>query len=142
MRTPYPAEPGGISSSRVGLFSSVAIVESSMIELTLHERFIRQAIGLAATNPRAPFAAVLVDIGTGAIVAKETNRGKENPTEVVIGTSIRTLKQLGWKQIDITAEEVTRRTPFAHCRLIGGVLEGECDELFRSATAITGERTS
>ena len=59
--------------------------------------------------------------------------------EVVFGTSIRTLKQLGWKQIDIPAEEVTRRTPFAQCRLIGGVLEAECDQLFRRAMGITGE---
>lgn len=53
-----------------------------------------------------------------------------------------TLKQLGWKQIDIPAEEVTRRTPFAQCRLIGGVLEAECDQLFRRVMGITGEGIS
>ena len=53
--------------------------------------------------------------------------------EVVFGTSIRTLVQLGWNQIDIKAEEVARRTPFAPCTLIGGVLERECDALFQAA---------
>lgn len=62
--------------------------------------------------------------------------------EVVFGTSIRTLKQLGWKQIDIAAEEVVQRTPFAQCRLIGGVLEAECDQRFRRAVGTTGEHLS
>ena len=62
--------------------------------------------------------------------------------EVVFGTSIRTLKQLGWKQIDIVAEEVAQRTPFAQCRIRGGVLEAECDQLFRRAMGTTGERLS
>ncbi|MHC4178640.1 MAG: tRNA-specific adenosine deaminase, partial [Planctomycetota bacterium] len=53
--------------------------------------------------------------------------------EVVYGTSIGTLQRLGWPQIDIPADEVARRTPFAECKLIGGVLEQECDELFRTA---------
>ena len=53
--------------------------------------------------------------------------------EVIYGTSIATLQGLGWRQIGIPAAEVARRTPFAECKLIGGVLEGECDELFRSA---------
>jgi len=143
---------------------------------------MRRAIALAATSPSAPFAAVLVDIGSNEIVAEAINRHSENPTwhgeidafnraaaehdvngtgmrryttaepccmcqgailwagirEVVFGTSISTLKQLGWKQIDIPAEEVTRRTAFAQCRLIGGVLEAECDQLFRRAMGITG----
>jgi len=53
--------------------------------------------------------------------------------QVVFGTSIRTLTMLGWNQIDIPAEEVTRRTPFAACELVGGVLERDCDALFRAA---------
>ena len=52
---------------------------------------------------------------------------------VVFGTSIRTLQELGWRQIDISAAEVVRRTPDATCELIGGVLERECDALFREA---------
>jgi tRNA(Arg) A34 adenosine deaminase TadA len=55
---------------------------------------------------------------------------------VIFGTSIRRLQELGWKQIDIMAEEVVRRTPFLKCQLTGGVLEEECDELFRRARAI------
>jgi tRNA(Arg) A34 adenosine deaminase TadA len=49
---------------------------------------------------------------------------------VVFGTSIRTLQRMGWRQIDIVAEEVIRRTPFASCTLLGGVLERQCDALF------------
>ena len=37
---------------------------------------------------------------------------------VVYGTSIATLQELGWWQIDIRAEEVIRRTPFRETRLI------------------------
>jgi tRNA(Arg) A34 adenosine deaminase TadA len=53
--------------------------------------------------------------------------------EVVFGASIRTLKRLGWNQIEIRAEEVARRTPFAACNLVGGILEGECNSLFQAA---------
>jgi len=52
---------------------------------------------------------------------------------VVYGTSIRSLQRLGWRQIDILAEEVIRRSPTWHCTLIGGVLEQECDSLFELA---------
>jgi len=155
-----------------------------MNELTVHERFMGRAIALAAANPSAPFAALVVDMGTNEILVEGINRHRENPTwhgeidainrcaatgqgvnwaalrlyttaepccmcqgailwagipEVVFGTSIRTLKQLGWKQIDIGAEEVARRAPFASCHLIGGVLEAECDLLFRRAMRVTGE---
>lgn len=49
---------------------------------------------------------------------------------VVYGTSIRFLQSQGWRQIDILAEEIIGRTPFANCKLIGGVLEKECNALF------------
>jgi tRNA(Arg) A34 adenosine deaminase TadA len=52
---------------------------------------------------------------------------------VVFGTSIRYLQELGWKQIDILAEEVVRRSPGFACELIGGVLEQQCNALFDSA---------
>lgn len=52
---------------------------------------------------------------------------------VVFGSSIRFLQQLGWKQIDILADEVARRTPFLDCTVIGGVLEAECNALFEVA---------
>ena len=52
---------------------------------------------------------------------------------VVFGTSIRSLQRLGWRQIDILAEEVVRRSPAWKCTLIGGVMEKECDALFEWA---------
>jgi len=54
-------------------------------------------------------------------------------SRVVFGTSISTLKHMGWKQIDISAAEVIQRTPDADCQLVGGVLEQKCDALFRDA---------
>ena len=57
--------------------------------------------------------------------------------EVVYGTSIVKLQQLGWRQIDIRADEVARRTPFARCKLVGGILEQECDQLFRAALELS-----
>ena len=53
--------------------------------------------------------------------------------EVIFGTSIRTLIRMGWRQIDIAAEEVVRRSDVAGCRITGGVLEAECDALFEAA---------
>ena len=53
--------------------------------------------------------------------------------KVVFGTSIRTLQGMGWRQIDILAEEVVRRSPAWTCTLIGGVLERDCDVLFQKA---------
>ena len=52
---------------------------------------------------------------------------------VVFGTSIDTLKRLGWRQIHISAAEVVSRTPDAQCEIVGGVLERQCDALFRAA---------
>ena len=52
---------------------------------------------------------------------------------VVFGTSIRSLQRSGWRQIDILAEEVVRRSPAWNCKLIGGVLERDCDALFQKA---------
>jgi tRNA(Arg) A34 adenosine deaminase TadA len=49
---------------------------------------------------------------------------------VVFGSSIPNLVRAGWRQIEIRAEEVARRSPFAKCRVIGGVREAECDRLF------------
>ena len=49
---------------------------------------------------------------------------------VVFGSSIRYLQQRGWRQIDIFADEVVRRSPGWACTLIGGVLEPECNALF------------
>ena len=55
---------------------------------------------------------------------------------VVFGTSIRSLQRLGWRQIDILAEEVVRRSPAWKCTLIAGVMEQECDALFEMAISL------
>jgi tRNA(Arg) A34 adenosine deaminase TadA len=51
---------------------------------------------------------------------------------VVYGTSIPFLQGLGWRQIDIRAIEVARRTPFRRTAVLGGVLEAECNALFEA----------
>jgi tRNA(Arg) A34 adenosine deaminase TadA len=53
--------------------------------------------------------------------------------EVVFGTSIATLIELGWNQFDLTAADVASRAKFARCEIIGGVLANECDQLFKQA---------
>lgn len=145
-----------------------------MIELD-HERYMQQAIDLAAHVLERPFATVIVDRVTGEVIAEGWNRSDENPTwhgeidainrliangstidcsklvlyttaepcpmcqgailwagigSVVFGTSIRFLIDIGWRQIDIQAEEVVRRSPGWRCLVVGGVLESECNDLF------------
>lgn len=53
--------------------------------------------------------------------------------EVVFGTSIDTLVELGWKQFGLTAIDVTEAAPFASCKILGGVLAEACDRLFETA---------
>jgi tRNA(Arg) A34 adenosine deaminase TadA len=53
--------------------------------------------------------------------------------EVVFGTSVATLRRLGWNQFDCTADEVVALASFTHCKIIGGVLADECDRLFEQA---------
>lgn len=50
--------------------------------------------------------------------------------EVLFGTSIPRLVELGWRQIDIRAVDVVLRTPFSQCSVRGGILDSECDALF------------
>jgi tRNA(Arg) A34 adenosine deaminase TadA len=55
-------------------------------------------------------------------------------SKVVYGSSVATLKQLGFRQIDLCAAEVVKRgEPGLTCELVGGVMEGECDALFAAA---------
>lgn len=54
-------------------------------------------------------------------------------TTVVYGTSIPTLVQFGWNQIDIRAGEIVAKSHRPECELVGGMLERECDMLFRSS---------
>ena len=51
----------------------------------------------------------------------------------VFGTSIPYLMKVGWRQIEIRAEEVLGRAPFSQSFLLGGVLEAECNALFDTA---------
>ena len=150
--------------------------------LEQHEPFMRKAIEIARQNPRAPFAAVIVDSRTSQIVAEGLNRQDENPIwhgemdalrsltvpaehrsrlvlyttaepcpmcqaaivwsgigEVVYGTSTSTLLALGLPAFVVRAEEVATRANFAACSLTGGVLEAECDELYRAIPATVEE---
>lgn len=52
---------------------------------------------------------------------------------VVFGTSIGRLQELGWRQIELGAADVTRHAPFARCELVGGVMADECNALFEAA---------
>lgn len=49
---------------------------------------------------------------------------------VIYGTSIKTLIEKGWHQIDISADEVSRRTNFVHPEVVPNVLSNETDMLF------------
>lgn len=52
---------------------------------------------------------------------------------VYYGTSIPYLQQHNWRQINIRAVEVAAATAFHSCRIIGGILESECNALFDQA---------
>ena len=54
-------------------------------------------------------------------------------SRVVFGSSIPFLKSLNWWSIDIRAEDLARRVAFRSCAVVGGVLEEECNKLFRAA---------
>ncbi len=51
--------------------------------------------------------------------------------EVIFGVSIKQLMELGWNQIELRAEQVNDSANFSSCKITGGVLLQECDELFR-----------
>ena len=53
--------------------------------------------------------------------------------EVVFGTSIGKLVELGWNQFAFNASEVAALANFARCDITGGVLANECDALFKQA---------
>jgi tRNA(Arg) A34 adenosine deaminase TadA len=53
---------------------------------------------------------------------------------VYYGSSIPYLQTNGWRQIDIRAEEVARRTPFRETRIFGGFLEEECNLLYKKSS--------
>ncbi|MEM8735467.1 MAG: nucleoside deaminase [Planctomycetota bacterium] len=53
--------------------------------------------------------------------------------QVVFGTSIATLKRQGWHQIDITSAKLTRLSWRTDLDIRPGIMQAECDELFRTA---------
>jgi tRNA(Arg) A34 adenosine deaminase TadA len=55
---------------------------------------------------------------------------------VVFGSSIPFLKSLDWWAIDIRAAELARLAAFRKCTVVGGVLEEECNKLFRAALRV------
>lgn len=55
---------------------------------------------------------------------------------VVFGTSIETLRLLGWDQFSMDAADVINAAPFANCKVDGGVLVDRCDALFQVAAEI------
>jgi tRNA(Arg) A34 adenosine deaminase TadA len=57
-------------------------------------------------------------------------------SRVVFGSSIPFLKSLDWWAIDIRAEELARLAAFHKCTVVGGVLEEECNKLFRAALSV------
>ncbi|HJT28398.1 MAG TPA: nucleoside deaminase [Pyrinomonadaceae bacterium] len=52
---------------------------------------------------------------------------------VVFGSSIPFLKSVDVWAIDIRAEELARLAAFRKCAVVGGVLEEDCNKLFRAA---------
>jgi tRNA(adenine34) deaminase len=57
-------------------------------------------------------------------------------SRVVFGSSIPFLKSLNWWAIDIRAEEIAKLSQFRKCTVVGGVLEEECNRLFRIAVTV------
>jgi tRNA(adenine34) deaminase len=55
---------------------------------------------------------------------------------VVFGSSIPFLKSVDVWAIDIRAEELARLATFRKCTVVGGVLEEECNKLFRAALMV------
>ena len=55
---------------------------------------------------------------------------------VVFGSSIPFLKSIDVWAIDIRAEELARLAAFRKCAVVGGVLEEECNRLFRAALMV------
>lgn len=52
-------------------------------------------------------------------------------SQVYYGTPIPFLIKNGWQQIAIRAAEVAAKTPFRETEITGGILESECNRLYR-----------
>ncbi len=51
---------------------------------------------------------------------------------VVYGTSVETLSGLGFPKLDLSIQEISRRTFLGEPEIVAGVLEDECDALFEA----------
>lgn len=74
------------------------------------EYYMQIAIDLAKSNPKAPFAALIVDNKTGEILSKGLNASKVNPTfhgeMVAINNCVKEHPHVDWSQVTLytTAE--------------------------------------
>lgn len=74
------------------------------------ERYMQIAINLAKNNPKAPFAAVIVDNATGEVLAEGLNASKINPTfhgeMVAINNCAKDHPNVDWSKVTLytTAE--------------------------------------
>ncbi len=59
---------------------------------------------------------------------------------VVLGTCLETLKSLGLPHIDLPCDEVSRRSSFGGFEATRGVLEAECDVLYKEMARRTDDR--
>ncbi|KTD20138.1 nucleoside deaminase [Legionella londiniensis] len=140
--------------------------------------FMRATIEVAASNPIAPYGAIIV-YDDKEILLKSVNSAHHHPLmhgelsvihnlfnngfngdvsklslyttaepcpmcaaaiywamipKVVFGSSISFLHELFGRQIQVGVKEILSKTPdFYNCRLIGGVMEDKCNNLFLEA---------
>lgn len=80
------------------------------------EYYMKIAIRLAHDNPKAPFAALIVDNKTGKILATGLNASKKNPTYhgemVAINHCIETYPHIDWSKVTL----YTTAEPCAMCQ--------------------------
>ena len=158
------------------VFSTCAYASSSESPSQSNdEKYMQMLVKLAHQNPKAPFAAMIVETKTGKILCEGLNHSSLNPTfhgemvainncaakypgmkwsettlyttaepcsmcasaivwadipHLVYGTSIPSLINLGWDQINIRAQGVVDKSPFYHGDIKGGILSDETDKLF------------
>ncbi len=60
---------------------------------------------------------------------------------VVYGSSIPFLQTCDFGQIDIRAQAVVDASRYGKCTILGGILESECNELFKRAKALNSKKS-
>lgn len=83
------------------------------------EYYMKIAIDLAKTNPRAPFAALIVDNKTGEILSKGLNTSKVNPTfhgeMVAINNCVKKHPHVDWSQVTLYYRRALLDVPKCCC---------------------------